>query len=323
MRWSWMFALAATISSLPPLAAQSGLPTPVIRKADPQIIYVGSAGWVDSLGRVIVYLQGENLAPDDDLGHPTGPDGGYQHIFVRGVSPDGRTVSPWVPATQDHGVRTLGASAKSVIQLGVDPSHYLGQPGSHMQVKLWVSSGATSASDPSSSTAMASDWSPVFTVDVAPAGVAKPVLPPPPPPKAPSLAKLSPATFTLPDPKATFRIKVYGTDIGGTDLRVVFNGDVAGAIPQEERTHYYDDDNSLLPGGLGLFHVTVPERFRKPGPVTVFLLSRDGLRSNSVTLTFQAMAIQPTGRPGIQPQIQPPLKKAVPPPIAPPAVVKP
>ncbi len=180
MPLSRLLSIAALPALFGPLAAQTLIPQPVIRKAVPQMVYPNSPGWLDGFGRIIVYLQGENLAPDDDLGHPTGQEGGYQHIFVRGVSPKGDRTTPWMVANEANGARTLGACAKSLIQLGINPARFLSEPGSHLQVKLWVSRSVTEAEDPSTSTALASTWSPIFTVDVAPAGVQKPLpLPPP------------------------------------------------------------------------------------------------------------------------------------------------
>ncbi len=116
--------------------------------------------------------------------------------------------------------------------------------------------------------------------------------------------------FRLPDPAATYRIKVYGTNMGGTDNKVLFNGDAAAAVTQEARTRYYDEDNSLLQGGVGLFWVTVPEKFRRVGQLTVVVQSSEGLRSNPLALTFQGMALKPLARPLVQGEV----KAIVPPP---------
>ena len=64
-----------------------------------------------------ITISGENLSPDDDLGHPAGPNGGYQHIFIRGVSPHGDRVTPWVPATAANGCQVYGGAARTVISL--------------------------------------------------------------------------------------------------------------------------------------------------------------------------------------------------------------
>ena len=282
------------------------LPVPVFGKADPQMIYPNSPGWLDSFGRIVVYLQGENLSPDNDLGHPTGPDGGYQHLFVRGVSPKGDRASAWVPAVWDNGATVLGGCASSVIILAVDPAKYLTEPGSHLQLKLWVSNGATGASDPASSTALCSRWSAIKTLDVAPAGMTKPVAAPAATPM-PVLTRIVPSDYTIGESKPNYRLKLYGQHISPDALKVVFNGDVAGAVSTEDHIHYYEDDGSLMSGSDGLFHVTIPEKYRlaKPGQLQVAVLEEtSGTSTQPKWITFSwpvrksgAVTVLAPGRP--------------------------
>lgn len=285
--------------ALSSLGSAQGLPMPILAKADPQMVYPQSAGWLDAYGRVVVTLTGANLAPPDgDLGHPAGPEGGYQHIYVRGVSPSGDRATPWVPAVWDNGARVLGACASTVILLAVDPGRYLSEPGSHLQVKLWVSAGADGAADPSGARTMSSPWSPIKTIDVAPAGAVKPVATPP--PSAPAaLTRIVPADIQIGDAKASFRLKLYGTHLSPNALKVVFNGDRAGAVPAEDRVHYYDDDGSFTKGGEGLIHVTIPERYRlaKPGQLRIAVMDDSGATPEKV-LTF-SLPVRTAARPEV------------------------
>lgn len=281
------------------LAAMAQAPgMPIIAKADPQMVYPGSPGWLDEYGRVLIYLTGANLGPPDrDMGHPAGPEGGYQHIYVRGVS-SRNVATPWVPAVWDNGARVLGACTDTVILLGVDPSRFLSEPGSHLQVKLWVSAGADGADDPSGSHQMSSPWSAIKTIDVAPAGAVKPVTTPP--PSAPAaLTRIVPADIQIGDAKASFRLKVYGTHLSPNALKVVFNGDRDGAVPAEDRVHYYDDDGSFTKGGEGLIHVTIPERYRLPksGQLRIAVMDDSGATPEKV-VTF-SLPVRTSARPAV------------------------
>lgn len=292
-----MFRVAACLlcCALTALAQAPGLP--IIARADPQMVYPGTPGWLDEYGRVVIVLAGANLAPPDgDLGHPAGPEGGYQHIFVRGVS-SRNVATPWVPATWDNGARVLGACASTVITLAVDPSRFLSEPGSHLQVKLWVSGGADAADDPSRATTMASPWSAIKTIDVAPAGAVKPV---PPPSAPPALTRLVPNDIQLLGGRPSYRLKLYGTHLNpdAGSLKVVFNGDRAGAVPAEDRVHYYDDDGSFTKNGEGLIHVTIPERFRLSGPgqLRVAVMDVNGVITQEKVLTFSAPVVKAAPR---------------------------
>jgi hypothetical protein len=298
-----VFRVAALLlcCALAALAQSPGLP--IIAKADPQMVYPGSPGWLDEYGRVVITLTGANLGPPDgDMGHPAGPEGGYQHLYVRSVSA-GNVATPWVPAVWDNGARVLGACTSSVILLAVDPSRFLGTPGSHLQVKLWVSAGADAATDPSGATQMASPWSAIKTIDAAPAGAVKPVPPPPPPSAPPALTRLVPNDIQLLGAQTSYRLRIYGTHLNpdAGSLKVVFNGDRAGAVPAEDRVHYYDDDGSFTQGGEGLIHVTIPERLRRSGPgqLRIAVMDVNGVITQEKVLTFSAPAVHATGRPAI------------------------
>ncbi|WP_243294281.1 hypothetical protein [Geothrix mesophila] len=285
--------------ALSTLGSAQGLPMPILAKADPQMVYPQSAGWLDAYGRVVITLTGANLAPPDgDLGHPAGPEGGYQHIYVRGVSPSGDRATAWVPAVWDNGARVLGACASTVILLAVDPGRFLSEPGSHLQVKLWVSAGADGASDPSGSHQLSSPWSAIKTIDVAPAGAVKPVTTPP--PSAPAaLTRIVPSDIQIGAPQPSFRLKIYGTHLSPNALKVVFNGDRGGAVSAEDRVHYYDDDGSFTKGGEGLIHVTIPERYRpaKPGQLRIAVMDDSGATPEKV-VTF-SLPVRTSARPAI------------------------
>jgi hypothetical protein len=274
------------------------LPTPIFLRADPQMVYPNSPGWLDGNGRVVVYLQGENLSPDDDLGHPSGPDGGYQHLFIRGVSPHGDKATAWMPCTASNGCITYGGAARSVIILAADPSRFLSEPGSHLQVKLWVSLGADGADDPEHATNRHSGWSAIKTIDVAPAGATKPA--PKVTSETPILTRVVPSNFTLMAPTPSYRLRIYGDNLCGTGNTVVFNGDTAHPVPAEDGCTGRDDDGSFLPEGR-LFHVTLPERYRRttPGQLTVAIVNPQG-QSQTRVITFSAMTAKAAGFPGAQ-----------------------
>jgi len=280
------------------------LPTPIFLKADPQMVYPSSPGWLDANGRVVVYLQGENLSPDDDLGHPSGPDGGYQHLFIRGVSPHGDQATAWMPCVAANGCLTYGGAARSVIVLAADPSRFLSEPGSHLQVKLWVSLGADAADDPSRATNRHSGWSAIKTIDVAPPGAVKVVSAPP--VETPTLSRLAPANLLLMDPSQSYRIRLYGQHLCGDGNTVVFNGDTANAVPAEDHCKGVDDDGSFLQGGEALFHVTIPEKYRRtsPGQLTVTIVNPQG-RSQSRIITFSAMTAKAAVRPWVGAAVNP------------------
>lgn len=279
-------------------AAQGhSLPTPIIVSAQPQMIYPGSQGWLDSGGRVRVVLLGENLAPNDgDHAHPTGHDGGYQHIFIRGVSPHGDKATAWVPATADNGCLIYGGMFLDVVTLGIDPGRYLSEPGSHLQVKVWVSLGPTEAADPAQSTALCSGWSAIKTLDVAPAGVSKPAVAPP-VQTVPTIARIEPSNITLNVPSQSYRIRVYGFHISTPNLKVIFNGDTAGAISPEDVPSGWDEGQTPLKDADSMFHVTIPEKYRPTTPGRLTLTLNDGSTTGKPSaITFSPMAIKPVGR---------------------------
>lgn len=304
MKWmpvslAGLMVLCVCTHGAPAWAQGTDLPTPIIFKADPQMVYPNSPGWLDSNGRIPIILSGDNLSPDADLGHPAGPDGGYQHIYIRGVSPHGDRATAWVPATADNGCQVYGGAAQTVIFLGIDPNHFLSEPGSHLQVKLWVAFTPTSASEPSGSGVLHSDWSAIKTIDVALAGVSKPVEAPP-AKEIPTISRMSPSSFVVTDRSANYRIRIYGQHLCGDHNVVIFNGDVAGAVPAEDHCKGVDDDGTFLKGSEAVFHVTIPEKYRltKPGQLTVMVNNGEG-NSTSRPITFNALNIKPTGRPPI------------------------
>lgn len=301
-----MNALSSTLTALFALCAfapgtvarAQGLPTPIIFKADPQMVYPNSPGWLDSNGRIPITLTGDNLSPDADSGHPAGPDGGYQHIYLRGVSPHGDRATAWVPATAGNGCQVYGGAAQSVIFLGIDPNYFLSEPGSHLQVKLWVSMGPSSGAEPAQAGTRCSDWSAVKTIDVAPAGATKPVVVPA--KEIPTITRMAPSNFVVTDRAANYRIRIYGQYLCGEHNVVIFNGDTAGAVPAEDRCKGVDDDGTFLKAGEAVFHVTIPEKYRRstPGQLSVVVNNGEG-NSNSRPITFSALTIKTTGRPAI------------------------
>lgn len=295
-------AIAASIVALAagvPAQAQ-GLPTPILVRADPQMVYPGSPGWLDANGRVVITIYGENLAPNDGYSHPAGPDGGYQHIFIRGVSPHGDQATPWVPATAANGCQMYGGTSTSGLSLGIDPARYLSEPGSHLQVKLWVSLTATGAADPVGSGSMSSSWSAIKTIDVAPAGATKPA--PASSPSAPSvISRLVPADFTLGVPGQDYRLRIYGTFASGA-CQVIFNGDAAAPVPGEDAAVGYEmTPNWTSTGSDNVFHVTIPAKYRRsaPGQLSIVVVDRAGRATQPKAVTFTAMTAHPAGRPAV------------------------
>lgn len=301
-------ALSLLLAAGGMLSAQ-GLPTPILLRADPQMVYPGTPGWLDANGRVAVVIYGENLAPNDgDNGHPSGPDGGYQHIFIRGVSPHGDKVSPWVAATAANGCQVYGSASVSAISLGVDPARYLSEPGSHLQVKLWVSLSATGSADPVGSGSQSSAWSAIRTIDVAPAGATKPA-PVAAPASQPVISRILPSDFTLGTPGLDYRLRIYGTFASGA-CRVIFNGDAAAPVPGEDAAVGYEMTPAWTSTGPdNVFHVTIPARYRRttPGQLTIAVVDQAGRTTPGKAVTFTAAAMRSTGRP----QVPSPLQDAV------------
>jgi hypothetical protein len=317
----------AIVASVAVLAASSsaraqGLPMPILVRADPQMVYPGTPGWLDSNGRVAIAISGENLSPDDDLGHPAGPDGGYQHIFIRGVSPHGDRVSPWVPATAANGCQVYGGAARTVISLGVDPSRYLSEPGSHLQVKLWVSLSATEAADPVGSGSMSSPWSAIKTIDVAPAGAVKPV-PVTSPSAPPAISRILPTDFTIGVPGQDYRLRIYCT-FGTGACKVIFGGEAAAPVPGEDPAVGYEMTPAWTSTGKdNVFHITIPAKYRRtsPGQLRIAVLDSAGRATPEKAVTFSAMTVRDTGRPPITAiPTQTPRTTAVPPAASPVAV---
>jgi len=292
-------ASAVVLAAWAPARAQ-GLPMPLLVRAEPQMVYPGTPGWLDSNGRVAVYISGENLSPDEDLGHPAGPDGGYQHIFIRGVSPHGDRVSPWVPATAANGCQVYGGAARTVISLGVDPSRYLSEAGSHFQVKLWVSLSATGAADPVGSGSRSSPWSAIKTIDVAPAGAVKPSATPA-AGAPPVISRILPADFSIGKPGQDYRLRIYGTFSTGA-CKVIFSGETGAPVPSEDPAVGYEMTPAWTSTGKdNVFHVTIPPKYRRtsPGQLRVAVLDSAGRVTQEKAVTFSAMAIQAAGRPSV------------------------
>ena len=155
-------------------ALAGDLPTPGIQRADPQMIYPGQMP-LDSNGLIVVNFSGHDLGPaDNDNGHPAGWRGGYQHIFIRGVSA-ANVAGAWVEC-RDWSCNPRGVTGieHNSLSLGLSPK-ILSQPGGHLQVKVWVSAGANVTNDPAKASGPHSDWSPIYTIDIAPAGAVRPV----------------------------------------------------------------------------------------------------------------------------------------------------
>ncbi|WP_257304777.1 hypothetical protein [Geothrix campi] len=318
------FATVASIvifAASGPVRAQ-GLPLPILIRAEPQVIYPGTPGWLDSNGRVAIYISGENLSPDDDLGHPAGPDGGYQHIFIRGVSPHGDRVSPWVPATAANGCQIYGGAARTVISLGVDPSRYLSEPGSHLQVKLWVSLSATGAADPVGSGSMSSPWSAIKTIDVAPAGAVKPSATPA-AGAPPVISRIVPADLLIGSGQ-DYRLRIYGTfSTGG--CKVIFAGDAAAPVPGDDPAVGYEMTPTWTSTGTdNVFHVTIPAKYRRtsPGQLRIAVLDSAGRATPEKAVTFSTMTVRDTGRPPISALPTQTPRIATVPPAAPPVAVQ-
>jgi hypothetical protein len=244
-------------------AAHAALPTPVITHADPQPVYPGAA--LDGNGRIALTLIGHDLGPKDgDNGHPAGYTGGYQHIFIRGVSADNKA-GAWVECRPDDCVPygSTGVYADT-IHLGIAP-HVLSQPGSHLQIKLWVSRGADPGNAPEEARAEASGWSPIYTVDVARPGQAAP---------APVILKFEPSEIGIDGASTNWYVRLIGTGLCTAAAKVVFNGDLASAVAINPAR--CGTVGAGYPSGTALYDIEIPAALRKPGAVTVRMHSDAG-----------------------------------------------
>ncbi len=244
-------------------AAHATLPTPVITRADPQPVYPGAA--LDHNGRVALTLIGHDLGPKDgDNGHPAGYAGGYQHIFIRGVSAD-NIAGAWVECRPDDCVPygSTGVDADT-IHLGIAP-HVLSQPGSHLQIKLWVSLGADVAGTPEEAHSQASGWSPIYTVDVARAGQAA---------AAPVILKFEPSEIGIDGASTNWYVRLIGTGLCTSSAKIVFNGDLASALTVNPAR--CGTVGSGYPSGTSLYDIEIPAALRTPGTVTVRVHSDAG-----------------------------------------------
>jgi len=237
-------------------AAHATLPTPVITHADPQPVYPGGA--LDSNGRIALTLTGHDLGPNDgDNGHPAGYAGGYQHIFIRGVSADNRA-GAWVECRPDDCVPygSTGVS-RDRINLGIAP-HVLSEPGSHLQIKLWVSLGADPANNPEEAHSQASGWSPIYSVDVARPGMAA---------SPPVILKFEPSEIGIDGASTNWYVRMIGTGLCKASNRIVFNNDMGNAVAVSPSR--CGTVGSGYPSGTELYDVEIPMTLRKPGTVTV------------------------------------------------------
>jgi hypothetical protein len=285
--WSLVFAS--------PALAQGGLPTPQIQRS-PQaapLIYDEQVRQLDYNGRFVLDLEGVNLGPDDTA-HPGGYRGGYVHLWVRRVS-SGNQAGPWRKCDDNADCFVYGSTSKNRIHLGIGPG-FIAESGSHLQFKVWTSLGPTGAEDPTRSDSMASNWSPVFTVDRALAGVAKP----PPPKVPPVITRMTPQTFEIaPGQTRDWTLYVYGRNVCGPDFFALFNGDEANrAVPQT--CSYIDADGTRLPDGIFLMRVTVPEAYRRVGTWQVTLRTREG-DSAPTPLVIKGIKMTPLPDRGVVP----------------------
>ncbi len=236
--------------------AFAALPTPVITRADPQPVFPGAP--LDGNGRIALTLTGHDLGPNDgDNGHPAGYAGGYQHIFIRGVSADNKA-GAWVECRPDDCVPYGSTGVHgTTINLGIAP-HVLSQPGSHLQIRLWVSLGADPANNPEEAHSQASGWSPIYTVDVARPGQTA---------AAPVILKFEPAEIGIDGPSTNWYVRLIGSGLCKPSNNIVFNGDMANAIPVSPSR--CGTVGAGYPSGTELYDVEIPTDLRKPGTVTV------------------------------------------------------
>lgn len=278
--WAGVTAIAATLSVASVSQAGISLPTPVIKNAQPQMIYSGSPGWLDQNGRIAIGFSGDYLGPDGGS-HPA--DGGYLHVYVKAVS--ATASSQWMPCNGGSCI-LYGNEVPSGFQMGLDPKVFL-QPGNHLQIKLWVSQNADQASDPTKSLTASSDWSAIYTIDSAPPGVKPPVAPP----EVPTLSKVAPVSIQVgPGTTPNWTIRLYGEHLCGGGYQAIFDGDTANPVTITEHCVGYDDDKSFLPGDLSLFHVTVPEKYRQPHVLTVVVKDSEGI-SNPVRVVISQIQL--------------------------------
>lgn len=284
------FAVFASAAS-----AQGGLPTPQIQRS-PQaapLIYDEQVRQLDYNGRFVLDLEGVNLGPDD-TSHPGGYRGGYVHLWVRRISA-GNQAEPWRKCDDNADCFVYGGTSKQRIHLGIGPG-FIAEPGSHLQFKVWISLGATMAEDPAVSDSMGSNWSPVFTVDRAQAGVVKP----PPPKVLPVITRITPQAFEIaPGQSRDWTLLVYGRNVCGPNFFALFNSDeTTKAVPQT--CSVIDADGSHLPDGVYLMRVNVPEAYRRIGTWQVTLRTREG-DSAPMPLEIRGMKFTPLPDRGIAP----------------------
>lgn len=256
--------------------ALAALPTPVITKADPNPVYAGTP--TDSNGRIAVKLIGHDLGPNDgDNGHPAGFRGGYQHIFIRGVSADNKA-GAWVQCRPDDCMPygSTGVYANE-INLGIAP-HILSQPGSHLQIRLWVSRSADVGNAPEEAHTEASGWSSIYTIDVArPGQVAAP----------PVILKFEPSEIGMDGPATNWFVRLIGTGLCTSSAKIVFNGDLSSAVTVNPSR--CGTVGSGYPSGTALYDVEIPAALRKAGAVTVRVHSDAGdSATQTVAITMVA-----------------------------------
>lgn len=309
MRWIVMARCGLPLLALVApgaMLAQSGLPRPVISRAlqaDP-LIYDAQLSRLDPNGRFELDLMGTGLGPDDTA-HPGGFEGGYVHIYYRRVSA-GNMAGAWKPC-DNADCRVYGGTAKTVIHLGLAPG-LIAEPGSHLQFKVWVSLGASGGDDPSQADTLASEWSAVYTVDRALAGMTKPVAPKTPP----VIQRVAPAAFDLVPGKPTdWTVRIYGDHLCGGQVGVVLDG---ALVATPGGCSGVDSDGSFLPAHTSLLSFVLPEGWRRAGTYSLRLRASDG-ESNAAQVVVKALTVTRVPAPGSIPQVKPPLAK--------PAAIKP
>lgn len=273
-----------------PGTAYADLPRPNIERAvqaDP-LIYDEQLGSLDGNGRFMLDLEGSNLGPDDTA-HPGGFRGGYVHIWVRRVSAANQA-GAWIACDEGDCI-VYGSTSKRAIHLGLNPG-LIAEPGSHLQAKVWVSFTATNAQDPAGSGVMSSQWSPIFTVDRAQAGVAKPAAVAHPP----QITRIAPSDFFyFPGQAIDWTVSAYARNACGNGFYAVFGGDGSPVAPRQCTN--VDIDGSRLPDGLIRVVVELPLSLRHTGNYSLVLHNPDG-DSNAVPIAVRPPAMTPIQRVG-------------------------
>lgn len=198
------------------------VPTPVISDA--------AVRNLDPVGRVVVIIKGDGLAPDNE-GHPGGFRGGYVHLYMRGIDPAG-SAGGW-KRCDDGDCLVLGSTAPDTIAVALSPGFYLDRVGSRLEFRVWISWTPAEVDDPAATQIRHSPWSDVFAITRTHlAGNEPRATAPPADPEAPSIDKVSPNPLEFGAGHPTdWTITVTGSTLCSPRLKIILNDDAANPVP--------------------------------------------------------------------------------------------